>query len=623
MKYLSRFGFYIHKLILVGTNVENATLDLTKGLNIVSGPSDTGKTYIFECINYILGSSSEPKKIAEAKGYTACLLEIVMYDGEIFTIKREFGKGTVEVFKAPFDIHEQTVPKSLNFKHDKDNTENLSVFLLEHCGFKHPQNVLKSKKKSNIRTLSFRDLPIYIMVSEEKIIKSESPILSGQYTAVTAEKSIFKLIATGEDDSDISVTKNDMENSFKKLEGQIELIERFIVQEEKQLLSLSPVDISLETRLKENLEEIKVQLSIINTEIEERTIERRNIWNLIENDKSRKIALDELIKRFNLLKKQYLSDLERLNFIREGNHYFGQLKPTFCPLCNKEIQHDSCEVEKSGLHNNNNASLIEAIEAEIEKVNNHLIDLISTIEENELEYQELISRIHENEKLISNINDMIEKTLTVKETNLKAILNSYENERDGLVKYKLTIDKIKDLNIEKTLIQKKLEKQPQNKTKGEISVNGTILSAYKDVCTYIEETLKSWKFSEETVVTFKDGLFFVDSKPTKDYGKGYRAIIYSAFVISLMKYCKDKYLPHPGFVVLDSPLTTYKGKKTKENVNDDIQNAFFEDIAKLEDNMQIIILENKEPEKEIKEIINYIEFTKDESEGRYGFFHKH
>ena len=79
-------------------------------------------------------------------------------------------------------------------------------------------------------------------------------------------------------------------------------------------------------------------------------------------------------------------------------------------------------------------------------------------------------------------------------------------------------------------------------------------------------------------------------------------------------------IPHPGFVVLDSPLTTYKGKKSQEDVNGDIQDAFFSDLASLVNNMQIIILDNKEPSSEVKEKINFEEFTKDENNGRYGFF---
>ena len=51
----------------------------------------------------------------------------------------------------------------------------------------------------------------------------------------------------------------------------------------------------------------------------------------------------------------------------------------------------------------------------------------------------------------------------------------------------------------------------------------------------------------------------------------------------------------------------------------DIQSAFFKDVSSIKKNMQVIIFENKEPNEKIKEKINYIEFTKDDSYGRYGF----
>ena len=35
-----------------------------------------------------------------------------------------------------------------------------------------------------------------------------------------------------------------------------------------------------------------------------------------------------------------------------------------------------------------------------------------------------------------------------------------------------------------------------------------------------------------------------------------------------MRFCKSNAKPHPGFVVLDSPLTTYKGKKSVEDVKE-------------------------------------------------------
>lgn len=80
-------------------------------------------------------------------------------------------------------------------------------------------------------------------------------------------------------------------------------------------------------------------------------------------------------------------------------------------------------------------------------------------------------------------------------------------------------------------------------------------------------------------------------------------------------------LPHPGFVVIDSPLTTYrKNDNTNEDVSPDIQQSFFKNLSSLGKDQQVIILENKEPKKEIRDKINYIHFSGSKGVGRKGFF---
>ena len=50
----NKYGFIIEKLILIGKTVEPAILNFKKGLNVIHGPSDTGKTYAYQCIEYLL-----------------------------------------------------------------------------------------------------------------------------------------------------------------------------------------------------------------------------------------------------------------------------------------------------------------------------------------------------------------------------------------------------------------------------------------------------------------------------------------------------------------------------------------------------------------------------------------
>jgi hypothetical protein len=40
------------------------------------------------------------------------------------------------------------------------------------------------------------------------------------------------------------------------------------------------------------------------------------------------------------------------------------------------------------------------------------------------------------------------------------------------------------------------------------------------------------------------------------HGKGVRAILHAAFTLGLANYCTEREIPHPGFVVLDTPVLT-------------------------------------------------------------------
>ena len=55
----------LKKLELFGTGKKDAVLLFHKGLNVITGDSDTGKTYAFQCLNYMLGAEKKPKSIKE------------------------------------------------------------------------------------------------------------------------------------------------------------------------------------------------------------------------------------------------------------------------------------------------------------------------------------------------------------------------------------------------------------------------------------------------------------------------------------------------------------------------------------------------------------------------------
>lgn len=126
--------------------------------------------------------------------------------------------------------------------------------------------------------------------------------------------------------------------------------------------------------------------------------------------------------------------------------------------------------------------------------------------------------------------------------------------------------------------------------------------------------LKEWSWKGQAQVEFDDKRFDikVDGKARQSNGKGVRAILHAAFVVALLRFCHENQTPHPGFVVLDSPLTTFKQGRdsgTDEGIDPSIEAAFWVSIAKLKAVLQIVVLDNKEPPLHLAGAISYTWFA--------------
>ena len=69
-------GITLTSLTMLGGGLPEATMRFESGLNVVVGPSNTGKTFIVQCIDFALGSGKPPKPIPEAAGYETVVLTI-------------------------------------------------------------------------------------------------------------------------------------------------------------------------------------------------------------------------------------------------------------------------------------------------------------------------------------------------------------------------------------------------------------------------------------------------------------------------------------------------------------------------------------------------------------------
>lgn len=212
-----KFGFALRRLALTGPGKAPAEVTFTRGLNVIAGPSDSGKSFIAQCLDYALGGGAAPKEIPEAEGYSTVVLEIEAYsDGRIYSLERSLRGGEV---LCKTDGQSDRV---LAAKHQGGKEDTVSQFLLDLSGLGTKK--VRTNEQGKTRPLSFRDIARLVIIDEETVIKEDSPILSGQVIHKTVESGVFRLLLTGTDDSSI-VAKEDPKVAKGRQAGKVELLE--------------------------------------------------------------------------------------------------------------------------------------------------------------------------------------------------------------------------------------------------------------------------------------------------------------------------------------------------------------------------------------------------------------
>ncbi|XMB86338.1 ATP-binding protein [Mycoplasmatota bacterium WC44] len=597
-------NFRLVELRIVGDSLQDAVLNFDSGLNMIVGKSDTGKTYIFQCIQYMLGSSKTPKDIKESKGYQNLFLEIELDNHVSYTIKRQFHLKKIEyaIGKIEEVINKSNVFKELKQNHSAESDDNISKWLLSHIGIKGKIE-LKKNKNNLKRSLSFRDISHLTMIDEKTMIRDEAPIFSGQYIHKTVEVSIFKYLITQIDDSN-STTIEDPKISKSKTSAIIEYI-----NDRKQKLESKKE--YLESRLEmvsseEDANIIKNTLDgitkIYNEKLSLRREEDKNLDKLLFS-----IAEANLIKeRFIVLKEQYKSDISRLELNVTGTKVIQSLDNNRCPVCESDFNLGDSEFTLEDLEKHS--------KIEVEQTRNNLYHLDDAINSITKEIEELYSEKEKNELKTCNIDHQIMDIISPKRDKLKKELEKIKNNTELLKEQELLEDEL-------TILEDNLLKyEKKSKIREEIvdskdNVFELTLSKFRE---YFEDVLISWNLPEikSLELTTSNFDFSINGSKFSSRGKGYKALLRSAFLFNLMKFNVELGNPHPGFIILDTPIGGLY--ENEEKIPKTIQDEMLSSIAN--SGFQIIIMENIMPKQELISKINLVEFTKDQSKGRYGFF---
>ncbi|MFK3866563.1 hypothetical protein [Pseudoalteromonas rhizosphaerae] len=184
---------HLHSIYFLGNNVKPRGVNFNKNVKIINGASNTGKSFLVESLEYMLGKESIDQ-IDESKQYTEILLKVTL-NSEDYTFLRSFNSKVVDVFRGHIDqIKSFKVFSSLKIGSLKKGEQSFSTFLLKEWhqeDIELVKNLSAKKAKLTIRLLS----NIYIS-EEDKIISKHSPIESGIRDEKTTNRALFTYLLT-------------------------------------------------------------------------------------------------------------------------------------------------------------------------------------------------------------------------------------------------------------------------------------------------------------------------------------------------------------------------------------------------------------------------------------------
>lgn len=594
--------FMIKKLRVSGVDKIDGVVEFADGLNIIQGRSNTGKTWILRCINYLFGNDKRP--YTPATGYTD--IEGVFLTeryGEI-TMTRKLDEQIVTVVSDSEEVENGEYATDYR----KNSLRYLNDLWLRILGLDETIEVPKNAYYGRER-MSWRNVAGVFYVDEDEISKSESIVVKGNNYEDTPLLSSLLFLLTGDYKQGVSEILNPTKATARR-EGILEYLEERTnaLKQERvsyimKLEELAGVDIEAETQV------LTDHIQDAQQEINELVEENKAIAQQLSEYEQRDASCRILLSRYESLISQYKADLQRLDFISKGEQAVkGIPLNDVCPFCGGEVHPDEDD------------SYMEAIHAEIKRIASELTIIAATVKNVEEEQAEIRESITELEARRADVN----QALAEKNHAVQDYRSGLQRFRD----YTRLQNGIEFVNNQLEVIGKKRVSElnpkknpplyhPKKEFEEEVGTEFTsLLNTILKECNYQLGGYASWDFSAFDIL--------IDNEPkSDDQGQGYRSFLNSVVAMMLYAYFnKDDVHIKPGFLMIDTPLLGLD--EDDEGLDKEtIRYGLYEYILSHQGGGQVIVVDNLNAVPDIDfeaRGINVITYHKNERDGNvYGF----
>ena len=600
--------FTIRKLTVSGGGHQDSIIEFTEGLNLIIGPSNTGKSLIMDCIDYVFGFTpkiNRPSKIVDnSNGYTHVELELKTDMGFV-SLKREIGTTKISVISHHPEIENGT------YSSDRNAKKNINDIFLKLIGINDMHKILSSQK-GDTQNLTWRSILHLFFMKQNDIDRESSPLLSPNAMGSTSSVAALLYLLTGKDANDfqkpedptISVAKRNaiimyIRDKKDQLSQKREALEKILSNHE-----ISDVQ--------SMIDKISSEIQVLQAELKNATQKSKKIMLEIYQQNSKLSECHTVLYNFHSLSKQYQSDVKRLGFIVDGQiSSSGHYLVSHCPFCDAELKDVPGE------------DYVTATASELTKLSIHISELSDAQASAERKKKSIEERIASLEEEKNVLDSYITNELQPKISTFKSVLDKNLQ----IIRWKDELERIHQDEVQYSadLFEKETKEEPK-----EVKYN--ILTSYEyDLVNGFEKelmsALKSSNFGGASSARLNMKSFDIEigghSKSTC-MGGGYSAVLNALTVYAMTNYIYQKNGYAPGFLALDSPLSQLSEAEHLKT-EDSIRYGFMNFLISNAFQRQVIVIEHKDkipfiPKTDEMKAISVIEFTMNTQSGRYGFF---
>jgi hypothetical protein len=165
----------LRELRLTGPSKPPAAIKFVAGGNVISGASDTGKSYLFRCMDFVLGAEKMGKKVDEDEGYDTAFLEFCNDEGSFLTLSRHLTGGDINIHYTTIDAIDGKGDTVAWKRKGKSAAPDVTSVLFSFAGIE--EAMLRANSKGRTVRLTVRTLLPVFLVNETSIIAATAALI--------------------------------------------------------------------------------------------------------------------------------------------------------------------------------------------------------------------------------------------------------------------------------------------------------------------------------------------------------------------------------------------------------------------------------------------------------------